>query len=624
MSVKRVYGDFESFWAEDYTLTKMVTIDYILDPRWETIGCGIAIDDNEPFWLSRDKAEDFFNSIDEPYMFISHNALFDASILAYRYSIFPTLCIDTLGMSRALLMAQLPNGKASLEKVAEFLDIGTKGKMALKTKGMHRKEIEANRQLYSEFTRYCLNDVELCRKIYNKLKSQFPASEHVIMDMIIRTTTQLQLQLDMRHLNQHLLRVRGEKETLLEKVKCTKDDLMSNPKFAKVLRDILGVDPPTKISPATGELTWAFARSDNEFTALLEHDDPDVQALVAARLGHKSTLEETRTEKFIGIGNVTINSYGATYIPMALRYGAAHTGRFGGDWGLNLQNLPVRKSKRLREAIVAPADHVILAVDAAQIEARLVAWFAKQDNLLQAFEDGRDVYKEYASDTLFHVPLEMVTKTQRFVAKESILGLGFQLGPAKLLRTLIFKAQDQGIPVAEPFTMEQTKEWVDIYRNKYNNIKQYWYYLNSLIPHIANGEIITSIRECCEVKHQQIILPNKLSLFYYDLKMDEDGYEWWFTYGGRRKKLYGGKLLENLVQSLDRIIVMDAALRVYQRTGYRIAHNIHDEIIYVVPESEVEALRDIVLEEMVRRPKWAEDLPLAAEAKVGSSYGALE
>ena len=619
--MKRIYIDFETYWADDFTLSKMVTIDYILDRRFEVIGCGVAIDSEKPFWLPRDKVADLLGMQDEPYMCISHNALFDASILSYRYNVHPDLIIDTMGMARAILMAELPQGRVSLKSVAKFLNIGTKGETVLKTKNMTRKDLESKPFMYKEYVSYCCNDVDLCRKIYLALKNKFPAREHIIMDIIIKTTTQPQLQLNVEHLEEHLKEVKAAKAKTLAEVSqwFTVDDLMSNPKFADALK-FFGVIPPTKISPATGKLTWAFSKADTEFMALSEHSDPDVQALMAARLGHKSTLEETRTERFISIANSTKEYWGGAYIPMALRYAGAHTHRFSGDWGLNLQNLPSRKSIKLRQSIIAPAGHVILAVDAAQIEARLVAWFAKQKGLLNAFEQGRDVYKEFACD-IFHIELADVTKIQRFIAKECILGLGFQLGKVKLLNTLVTKAKDQGIPVETPFTLEMTAKWVDVYRNRMNNIKRLWMELGDCLPVIAGIPTDFPIRGCCIIEHQKIRLPNGLYLYYNDLQYEDS--QWWFTYGGRRKKLYGGKLLENLVQSFDRMIVMDAALKIFQRTGYRIVHQMHDEILYIVREHEADDLKKIVLEEMERRPKYALDLPLKAEAKIAYNYGDL-
>ena len=104
--------------------------------------------------------------------------------------------------------------------------------------------------------------------------------------------------------------------------------------------------------------------SDLGLKELAEHPDERVQAIVAARLGTKSTLEETRTERFIAISK-------RGRMPVPLRYYAAHTGRWGGDDKLNLQNLP-RKSL-LKEAIVAPDGYVLIDADSSQIEARTVA-----------------------------------------------------------------------------------------------------------------------------------------------------------------------------------------------------------------------------------------------------------
>ena len=100
-----------------------------------------------------------------------------------------------------------------------------------------------------------------------------------------------------------------------------------------------------KISPRTGKQTFAFSKTDEGFKKLQEHPDEKVQNLVAARLGTKSTLEETRTQRFIDIGN-------RGSLPVPLKYYAAHTGRWGGSDNVNLQNIP-RKSV-LKQSIWAP------------------------------------------------------------------------------------------------------------------------------------------------------------------------------------------------------------------------------------------------------------------------------
>jgi DNA polymerase len=133
-----------------------------------------------------------------------------------------------------------------------------------------------------------------------------------LIDLTIRMFTEPTLILDKEVLTNHLSIVKSAKEQLLGKALVDKADIMSNPKLADLLHKC-GVEPPTKISPTTGKEAFAFAKSDEAFKELLEHENPVVQAIVAARLGVKSTLEETRTERFIGIAE-------RGTLPIPLRY----------------------------------------------------------------------------------------------------------------------------------------------------------------------------------------------------------------------------------------------------------------------------------------------------------------
>jgi hypothetical protein len=241
------------------------------------------------------------------------------------------------------------------------------------------------------------------------MSQDFPPTELRLIDLTIRMFTDPVLQLDEGMLNVHLHKERQRKKELLENF--DKATLMSNPKFADLLT-VHGVTPPMKKSPATGKETYAFAKTDEAFKALLGHENPSVQALVAARLGTRSTIEESRTERFIGIAR-----RGA--MPVPLRYYAAHTGRWGGDDKLNLQNLP--RGSTLKKAILAPAGYMMIDSDSSQIEARTLAWLAGQDDLVEAFDRGEDVYKIMAS-AIYGRPVADITKDERFVGKTTILG----------------------------------------------------------------------------------------------------------------------------------------------------------------------------------------------------------
>jgi hypothetical protein len=142
-----------------------------------------------------------------------------------------------------------------------------------------------------------------------------------------------------------------------------------------------------------------------------------------------------------------------------------------------------------------------------------------------------------------------------------------------------------------------------------------------MLPQMAaNRELNTPIGPLL-FQYQRIKLPSGLYLNYHDLE-NKDG-QWWFTFAGKPKYLYGGKLLENATQALARIHVMDAAVRVRKRLppGFRLALQAHDELVYIIMEDYAASVKTIVLEEMCRRPSWAEDCPLDAEGDIGDTYG---
>jgi DNA polymerase len=133
----------------------------------------------------------------------------------------------------------------------------------------------------------------------------FPASEIAVMDTVLRACVKPAFVPNKLLLAEHLFATLQDKETLLQRTGLsTRDDLMSNDKFAAAL-ERFGVTPPRKISPVTGKETWAFAKTDPEFLDLEEHEDPRVQIMVAARLGVKSTIEETRTQRLLNVANIT-------------------------------------------------------------------------------------------------------------------------------------------------------------------------------------------------------------------------------------------------------------------------------------------------------------------------------
>jgi DNA polymerase I-like protein with 3'-5' exonuclease and polymerase domains len=597
--------DFETYYAKDYGLGKMTTEEYIRDPRFEVIGVAVQIGDGEPVWFSgtKEKTKAFLDQFElHNHLVIAHNAMFDMAILNWHFDIRPKRIVDTLSMARALHTIEVGGSLAAL---VEYYELGEKGTEVVNALGKRRLDFDV--ESLARYGEYCINDVALTYKLFGVLGQGFPLTELKLIDLTIRMFTEPKLGLNTEELEHHLGFLKHRKENFLQFY--SKDDLMSNPKFAGLLR-ANGVVPPMKISPTTGKETYAFSKSDEGFKELLEHPDPDIQAMVAARLGVKSTIEETRTERFLEISK-------RGTLPIPLRYYAAHTGRWGGDDKVNLQNLP-RKST-LKETICAPDGYLMVDSDSSQIEARTLAWLAGQDDLVEAFEKGQDVYKIMAS-AIYGKPESEITKDERFVGKTTILGAGYGMGATK------FRTQLKTFGV--DLEQEECERIIQVYRETYPRIPELWKQAGTALKAIMGSETSPLGREGAVVVEGQkgIRLPNGLYIRYPNLRnqLNAEGKNE-MVYDTKRGKttvpnrIYGGKVVENVCQALARIVIGEQMLKINRK--YPVVMTVHDAIACLVPDHEAQTGREFVELCMRLRPEWALDLPLNCEAGVGKTYG---
>ena len=604
--MKIITIDFETYYDKDFSLSKLTTEEYVRDEKFEVIGVGVK-DGHEPaVWCSGtdEEIKAFLDSFElDKHLVLAHNAIFDAAILTWHYGISPRGWLDTLSMARAIHTTEVGGSLAAL---AKHYEVGEKGNEVILAIGKHRADFTP--EALEAYGGYCCNDCDLTYYIFQLMSHQFPQKELRLIDLTIRMFSEPVLRLDVEGLRRHLLVVQARKADLLRSVSLERDHLMSSDRLSLRLYQ-MGVVPPRKISPTTGKETWAFAKSDEEFKALLEHENPAVQALVAARLGVKSTLEETRTERFIGIGQ-----RGA--LPVPLRYYAAHTGRWGGDDKLNLQNLP--RSSLLKKCIMAPAGYVLVDSDSSQIEARTLAWLAGQDDLVSAFERGEDVYRIMAS-AIYGKPEAQITKDERFVGKTTILGAGYGMGAAK------FQAQLKTFGVET--SLDECKRVIEVYRRTYPYIPELWREASKALEAIERNAHTTLGRDgVLKVEGQRgISLPNGLYMKYPNLRTQRADGKAEMVYDTKKGKsvipnrIYGGKVVENVCQALARIIVGEQMLMAAKK--YKVAMTVHDAICCVVPEHEAESGKEFVELCMRIRPQWCSELPLNCEAGVAKTYG---
>jgi DNA polymerase len=617
----------------------MTPIEYVLDRRFEMICCGVAVNDGTPILLPQEEVIDFLHYHKRKhgdYIAISHNALFDMAILAYRYRIRPSIMIDTMAMVRAALVYRIPNGRVSLAAILDFLGLEKKLSTIQEVEGLHFDDIKRVPDLWMRFCTYTLRDTNGCREIFQRLAPNFKSQEFRIMDTVIRMATEMKLLVDNIKLTEHYNEVMAKENATLERFKYERAQFLSADKFAELLRE-RGIDPPKKWSARTKKEIYAFAKTDEGMVELLNHEDEEIRALISGRLGIKSTIEQTRTRRFLSISFATGTYYGQSWVPVPLKYSGAHTHRLSGDWQLNMQNLSNRKNRKMRSALYAPSGYIILAVDASQIEARLTAWLAQQVSLLQMFKDRIDIYKDFAAD-IYGITIDSVNKIQRFNGKTCILGLGFGMGDKRLLFTLTTGARDNlGVEII--YSLDDCTKWVNRFRTRFDRIPDLWDRAQNAVFHMAQGMGNAEGWEFgpCRIEGTSVALPNGLHIHYHNLHRDAETGKYIYQYGREIKQIYGGKFIENIVQYLDRQHVFEAALRTEERCAkigipnVRICLQVHDENVYCIRKEHLDVVRQIALEEMSRTPQWGLpskdypfELPLAAEAKIGANYGELE
>lgn len=655
-------GDFETLWdSKEYTLSKMTTEEYIRDERFHAYGMSYKwFGEKDIYWVDHANLPGFFNSIDwSTTGFAAQNTQFDGSILAWRYGVVPCFLMDTLSMGRALRGVEVGN---SLRKLAEAFGLPPKGHGAHSTDGLGK---QLPPEVLIELISYCKHDTWLCEQILGNLWinayeqcNVYPAKELRLIDLTLRMYIQPRLQLDGAMLGSALKEEREKRESLLTRLGVKEEELSSNPKFADLLWK-LGVETPYKQSKTTGKNLPAFAKTDADFQALLNSDNEDIALLCETRLKVKSTLERTRAQRLLDIST-------RGTLPIPLGYYGAHTGRWSAAKGqaINMQNL--KRGSLLRKAIMAPEGMVCVVGDLSQIEARVLAWLATYDKMLDIFRSGQDAYATFGAQ-MFGVP--GMTKEShpdlRQAAKGALLGAGYGLGWASFSSQLMtgflgaapirydmafakklgvrrddlqefinhngFDELPDWLPRALAIPRSCSDEEIVVhcvaamaiinkYRDTARPVVKLWKLCDDAISNVLAGEGTLDYKGL-RFRQGHIFLPNGMALRYPELSYSK-GPEfkgWSYSLGPKRIKLYGSKVVENVVQALARIVMTDGMLRIQKR--YPVVLTVHDEVCVLAPESEAEEAKTWVLEQMAMEPSYMPGIPLAAEGGYAVRYG---
>lgn len=599
--------DFETYFDDEYTVKKLTTEAYVRDPRFEVLGVGLKFNQYTPEWYDyetgRDIGADLVRRLDaidwSQTAILCHHAHFDALILSHHYGIKPRFIYDSLSMARLQLGNHV---SASLQSLADHYGLQAKNVPYNLFKGKRWRDLGLDvRRAVADG---CLHDVGLTWGIFQRLAVGFPAEEYTTIDYTVRMFTEPSLVGDVNELAEVWRYEQRRKAALLEQLAVTPGDMQSAARFVELL-EAEGVEVPTKAGK-NGPIP-CVAKTDDFMQELLEDDNERVRTLAEGRLGIKSTLDQTRSERL---------GFMSTRGPMCvyLGYAAAHTTRWGGGDKTNWQNF--KRGSPIRRAIKAPPGHKIVKADKSQIECRILNYVAGQWDVIENFANGADPYVGIAS-RFYGRPITKTDPAERGVGKQLELSCGYGAGADTIVRTA--KRGTYGPPVQLSYSEGLAAR--DLYRDTHAAVVRYWKDAGRMISALAGS--FHPIEWGPLTVETGVIRCQGLPIWYPDLhyhRDEETGDDHW-RYKTRKgwAKLYGGKLTENVVQFMSRVDMSQSLLRVLQRTGIRPAQLEHDAAVWVVPDKLVDPFVKVATVEMTRAPTWLPDIPLGCEVTVGET-----
>lgn len=665
MSEREVlFLDFETYYDKQYSLKKMSTPAYVVDRRFKVHGLAVRWAGKKGNFLPDDGLQDFFASTRvRQARVVMHNAFFDALVAKLHYGAAFAEIIDTRFMAHHVLGAAADTGESN-DLATLAVRLGLKPKQRLEfMEGIEDPSPEE----WDMLSVYANNDTRIVEEVHDILLPQVtrPEFEFWLMDHTVKMFLNRPLPLSREQIDAGTaaarkrdadtmatlegvkvkvpVLIKGKKgrktmpdepdRTEIQLVEVDRSIIASNQQYGAVLKAVMqkkGRAVPTKRGKR-GNIP-ALAKKDPEFREMLNDRDPLIQRLVRARLivtsGNQvlARLAQLRQfEKQEGVLRFQLTYYGA------------HTGRFAGGGGFNVQNLtsPERANTpderdaaaSIRQCIVAPPGRVLVDVDAAAIEARVVAWLAGETKLVNAFAKGADIYSQFISKVLnedIRKPKHdddkdtaHYMKVRRQLGKMGVLGLGYCMGVDKFIRS-VREDFTLGPLVGRELPTDLLAGVVEEYRSTYRRIVAYWRLIDEAFHEARQGGsadagVVSFVKDGGTV---HAVLPSGRTVRYSNIRRyrrpGEERARWMMGIG---RDVYGGSLTENVVQAISRDILAEGIYSA-EEMGWPIYLHVHDSLMSCVKESRGERCLADMVRILSTTPDWAKGLPLAAEGKV--------
>ena len=641
--------DLETYYDKQFSLRKLTVPQYVHDPRFKVHGLAIGWPEGAAEF--RTDVPQALQQLQATYglelegaVVVCHNALFDLYVLNHLYGVKPARVLDTLQLAHHVHGRKDRNRgqSAGLGDLARHYGLPSKQQLDF-MEGV-RDPTPGQLQQLSDYARH---DVTLTRQLCFKLLPQVsrPEIELPIAMHTVKMFAHRRLKLDTAKLDELIHNAQTDCEMILLGVGLPRAVLKGHKSFEKMLGDRLasqGRSLPVKLG-RRGDIA-ALAKDEPAMQLLCEDEDPQVAKLCRARLDLSSAEQRLRRlEKLRDISTAT-----GGYLPPHLVYYGAHTGRFSGGGGFNLQNMGRSgEGAQVRSLIVPEPEHRFIIADLAQIEARITAWYAREGDLLDDYRQGKDIYCAFASHFAGQTvrkptkddPPELCTQLKQYrqLGKQAVLGLGYGMGAAKFEQNLRKDPSLAPLFAAGELDTLGCAEIQKLYRRTYPGIPEFWRQAEAMVrTAIETGDAVWDRLEACmDLDTLLLKLPSGRCLRYPKLRIDPTPRthqsvdaqgcvrEWTsestLVYE-EDQTLYGGKIVENIVQATARDLLVEAVLKLEAR-GYPVLFHVHDELIVQAPLDQTDACMIAVEEALTTTPDWAAWLPIDCEVKSADRYG---
>jgi DNA polymerase len=535
-------------------------------------------------------------------VWVAHNAQFDRWVAnrlrdqgVIPFDVCPSKWVDTTAIPAYLQVGR------DLGTAADVL-LGRKVDKTVRTQmsGKHFDALPTER--WQILCDYALKDSELCYELYMKYKDALPADEWDLAKLTI-DQADYGVQINRSLLDEYVTNVQARELEFLMDIPWRGDSAaLSMAAFNRQLaKDGILDTPASTVASDPKWVEWC-----NKYSSRHAYIKSFVQLRRLKK--HLATLQTIQNR---------IDSDGVLHFSM--KYcGSKLTGRWSGDAGINMQNLPKEElfGAKIRNLVVARPGHKFIIADLSQIEPRCLAAACGDYEFLDLVESGMDVYEAHARATMDYTdprPLKEVDNAMRQVAKARVLGLGYGCGAARF--------KDFAALFGMDYTDEEAQSQVKSYRDTNHRIVDLW--------NMLGDGFVDAAKDHKNNRTLNVAMPTGRTLRYYDVAMrtrvydegeSKSGYS---AYPERGRPWYeffwGSKLCENYIQAMARDVFADAMLRI-DRGGIRTAWHVHDELICEVPEDQAVEAKEFVEQEMSRRHPALPKMPIAVDAHIADYY----